>query len=148
MAFVSLSTMAAKTGRMVQSNHVTVTQTKRATGAVELGFRIGRTAMDATGIETGDRVDILYDSESSLWMIKKSRRVVLELQDKRIKQVSIHPVQSESHYGRGFLVCLMMMMHRLSSFHRIQTLRWRKDKLSSSWVMSRKTAKGKGEDQI
>lgn len=71
MAFVSLSTMAAKTGRMVQSNHVTATQTKRATGAVELGFRIGRTAMDATGIETGDRVDILYDSESSLWMIKK-----------------------------------------------------------------------------
>ncbi|EOF5156994.1 hypothetical protein ACK1FV_003578 [Salmonella enterica] len=71
MAFVSLSTMAAKTGRMVQSNHVTVTQTKRATGAVELGFRIGRTAMDATGIETGDRVDILYDNESSLWMIKK-----------------------------------------------------------------------------
>ncbi len=70
MAFMSLSTIAAKSGRMVQSNHVTVTQRKRIAGSVELGFRISRGAMDTTGIEIGDRVDILYDSESSVWMIK------------------------------------------------------------------------------
>ncbi|MEH0875744.1 hypothetical protein QM999_13765 [Pectobacterium cacticida] len=71
MAFVSLSNLAAKTGRIAQSNNVTVTQSKRATGAVELGFRISRSVMDETGINIGDRVDILYDSESSMWMIKK-----------------------------------------------------------------------------
>lgn len=72
MAFVSLSNIAAKTGRIAQSNHVTVTQNKRAkTGAVELGFRLSRSAMDAAGINIGDRVDILHDDESSLWMIKK-----------------------------------------------------------------------------
>lgn len=70
MAFVSLSTMAAKSGRMVQSNYVTVTQRRRAAGSVELAFRISRGAMDTTGIEIGDRVDILYDNESSMWMIK------------------------------------------------------------------------------
>lgn len=70
MAFVSLSTMAAKSGRVVQSNYVTVTQRRRTAGSIELGFRISRTAMDTTGIEIGDRVDILYDSESSVWMIK------------------------------------------------------------------------------
>ncbi len=71
MAFISLSTLAAKSGRLAQSRNIVVTQSKRATGAVELGFRLNRAVMDATGIYIGDRVDILYDAESSLWMIKK-----------------------------------------------------------------------------
>lgn len=71
MSFISLSNLAAKTGRIAQSNNVAVTQSKRATGAVELGFRLSRTVMDETGIDIGDRVDILHDPESSLWMVKK-----------------------------------------------------------------------------
>ncbi len=71
MPFISLSNLAAKSGRIAQSNNVAVTQSKRATGAVELGFRLSRSVMDETGIDIGDRVDILHDAESSLWMIKK-----------------------------------------------------------------------------
>nr|WP_192967361.1 hypothetical protein [Edwardsiella piscicida]ATV90666.1 hypothetical protein [Edwardsiella piscicida] len=71
MAFVSLSTLAAKTGRIAQTQHVTATQTKKHTGAVELGFRLSRSVMDETGISIGDRVDILYDKEENQWMIKK-----------------------------------------------------------------------------
>ena len=71
MAFISLSNLAAKTGRIVQSQHVTATQTKKSTGAVELGFRLSKTAMDETGINIGDRVDVLYDKEDDQWMIRK-----------------------------------------------------------------------------
>ncbi len=71
MAFISLSNLAAKTGRVVQSQHVTATQTKKSTGAVELGFRLSKSAMDETGIAIGDRVDILYDKDENQWMIKK-----------------------------------------------------------------------------
>ncbi|WP_252383204.1 hypothetical protein, partial [Escherichia coli] len=71
MAFISLSNLAAKTGRIIQSQCVTATQTKKSTGAVELGFRLSKSAMDETGITIGDRVDILYDKEENQWMIKK-----------------------------------------------------------------------------
>lgn len=71
MAFISLSNLAAKTGRIAQSQHVTATQTKKSTGAVELGFRLSKTAMDETGINIGDRVDVLYDKEDDQWMIRK-----------------------------------------------------------------------------
>ncbi|WP_263057123.1 hypothetical protein [Pantoea agglomerans] len=71
MAFISLSNLAAKTGRIIQSQHVTATQTKKSTGAVELGFRLSKSAMDETGISIGDRVDILYDKDENQWMIKK-----------------------------------------------------------------------------
>ncbi|MFT8212044.1 MAG: hypothetical protein ACMZI0_18360 [Symbiopectobacterium sp.] len=92
MAFVSLSNLAAKTGRIAQSNNVTVTQSKGATGAVELGFRISRSVMDETGINISDRVDILYDGESSMWMIKKIPEGGVRWQDKKIRQESSLPV--------------------------------------------------------
>lgn len=44
---------------------------EKSTGAVELGFRLSKSAMDETGITIGDRVDILYDKEENQWMIKK-----------------------------------------------------------------------------
>ncbi len=53
MAFISLSNLAAKTGRIIQSQCVTATQTKKSTGAVELGFRLSKSAMDETGITIG-----------------------------------------------------------------------------------------------
>ncbi len=65
---LSLSNLAAKTGRIIQSQCVTATQTK-STGAVELGFRLSKSAMDETGITI--IVDILYDKEENQWMIKK-----------------------------------------------------------------------------
>jgi len=71
MSFVSLSNLAAKTGRVVQSSNVTATQTKRISGAEELGFRLSKGVMDETGIMIGDRVDVLYDKEENQWMIKK-----------------------------------------------------------------------------
>lgn len=71
MAFISLSKIAAKTGRISQSQHVTATQIKRGTGAIEMGFRLSRGAMDETGISIGDRVDVLFDADTNQWMIKK-----------------------------------------------------------------------------
>lgn len=71
MGFISLSDLASQTGKGRQKSLVTATQVKRASGAVEIGFRLSIKAMNAIGVQVGDRVDVLHDPESSLWMIKK-----------------------------------------------------------------------------
>lgn len=72
MAFVSLSDLAAKHGRLSQTSYVMVSQSTRGeSDTIELTFRLSAHAMDKMGVKIGSKVDILYDKDESLWMIKK-----------------------------------------------------------------------------
>lgn len=72
MAFKSLSDLAARHGRLSQTSYVMVSQSMRAgSGALELTFRLSAHAMEKIGARIGSKVDILYDEDADLWMIKK-----------------------------------------------------------------------------
>ncbi|EQA9887542.1 hypothetical protein ACX96Q_005234, partial [Klebsiella pneumoniae] len=71
MAFLSLSKMAAKSGRIIQTNSVVASQITKKNGSIELSFRLNRQAMDKMKVAVGDKVDVLHDPDSDLWMIKK-----------------------------------------------------------------------------
>lgn len=72
MGFISQYEKTRLGGRRRMKSSVAVSQSyKPSTGSQEMSFRVSSVLMDRAGISLGDRVDVLRDKNSDLWMIKK-----------------------------------------------------------------------------
>ncbi|NIF21366.1 hypothetical protein [Candidatus Pantoea multigeneris] len=71
MTFVSLTARIRRRGRILQSHHITATQSRRQdSGTLTLNIRFSRECMEHTGILPGVRADILHDADTDLWKVK------------------------------------------------------------------------------
>jgi len=75
MAFESQLEKSKKSGGRTSVSGIMVAQTyKPSTKSEGLSIRVNCELLEKVGLEIGDRVDVLYDKDDSLWMLKKSGR--------------------------------------------------------------------------
>ncbi len=75
MAFKSQLTASKASSRRGTSASIVVSQTyKPSTKSQELSIRVSSDVLSRMGVKVGDgnKVDVLYDADSDLWMIAKS----------------------------------------------------------------------------
>lgn len=73
MAFESQIKKSRESGRRVSGSDVVISQSyKPSTRSEELSVRISVKFMGKIGLEIGSMADVLFDSESKLWMVKKT----------------------------------------------------------------------------
>jgi hypothetical protein len=72
MAFTSQLERSKRSGRRKSGAEVVVSQTyKPSTKSEELSIRVATNLLESAGMEIGSKVDVLYDDDASIWMVKK-----------------------------------------------------------------------------
>lgn len=72
MGFISQLSKTKVSSRRGSASQITVTQSfKPSTSAEELSIRISTECLKNISLKIGDNVDVLYDTETDTWMIKK-----------------------------------------------------------------------------
>lgn len=73
MAFESQLEKSKRGGRRASVSGIMVSQTyKPSTKSEGLSIRVGSELLKEVGLEVGDRVDVLFDKDCELWMLRKS----------------------------------------------------------------------------